>query len=212
MTASISQGNIAVGLRHVIDRTGTQSIPGMSESLGIANLVESLNREIGFSTRLQKVTSSPRVASSPRVQVGCETETKISLLQSYVSYFASSFATRKALTEIELCPDVVAAYNASKDLLCSNWSEQEVACYLESNANAYRHVLLGCIADEGMELSTDLSHCLIGLLHSKDQRMVNCACLALISGGADSSELLRKSVPKLGLRKAAKFLEDILAF
>lgn len=195
MNLCISQGNIAVGAANSFDRTRTQRTFDRSNNAGLAKALESLIEEIGL-----------------RVVLPCETATKIpQRVQACAAYFTSLSTTKKVLAEIELCSDVVAAYNICKELLDSNWSEYGVAWYMESNANVYRHVLLGCIADEGIELSTDLNHCLVGLLHSKDPRIVNCACLALLAGGTESSTLLRESVVKLGLHSAKKFLEDCLS-
>lgn len=152
--------------------------------------------------------STNTTVDQPLLTGTLEKETDTNSARSFIARALRYLKTKNTLDSIDQIESMHAAYEPILSLIQGEWSVSAVSAYLESQPKKHRHVLLGCLADLQVELSEPLQHCLVGLLHSNDDRIVNCACLALISGGDEAADLLRDSVTRLHLEKVRAFLNS----
>lgn len=111
------------------------------------------------------------------------------------------------LHEADQISSPVKAYNQLAQIVTSESCNcYAIATYLESAGSQYRDVLLSCMADMELDLPVDLSHCLVGLLHSPEDKIVNCAVMAMMAGGEYSARLMREAIDEQGLSNAKSFI------
>jgi len=130
-----------------------------------------------------------------------------SKLGYYVAWVTKYCTTLNALGSLNGIKSPVAAYDPMMLVLNEESCESHaIATYLENPLSRHVDVLLGCIADIGFEPPTHLVHCMVGLLHSKDEKIVNCAILALLAGGEYATNQLNDTIEKQNLTHVNSFI------
>ena len=133
--------------------------------------------------------------------------TLTSKIGAYCTAFSEYYDTLLALNSAGATVSPIVAYDQMVSLVNhDSCNSHAIATYLEYPNSQHVDVLLGCMADTGFELPPHLVHCMVGLLHSKEERIVNCAALALLSGGDYSSSQLYDAIEKQNLTHVKSFM------